>query len=224
VVYFFDLDGVVIDSIEECYVVSKGLYFEHSEYNYDNDKYKEIFYKHRGLVKPAYEYLVLHKSIEKYLSNTNLNFENIFVSELNNTNEQEKLDFEKNFFCKRSKFIENEPQKWLSMNKLTKFGKKLKSNCYSPFYIITTKNFDATIFLLKHYKICPVEIFTNNDIKKFGSKGSLISKFLDKENISKAFFIDDAVEHLDSVNDERIDCYFAHWGYGKNTNFRIFNC
>ena len=44
---------------------------------------------------------------------------------------------------------------------------------------------------------------------------------LDKFEIKEAVFLDDAIEHLETVNDPRVICLFADWGYGENSNFKI---
>ena len=52
-IYFIDLDGVIIDSAKECYLVSKFVYYKNKKFSYDEDKYSKLFYKYRGLVGPA---------------------------------------------------------------------------------------------------------------------------------------------------------------------------
>ena len=64
ILYALDLDGVIIDSIEECF---RNTLITHYGNYHNNQKVKELFYQYRGLVQPAYEYYFLILSIEEYL-------------------------------------------------------------------------------------------------------------------------------------------------------------
>ena len=44
---------------------------------------------------------------------------------------------------------------------------------------------------------------------------------LKKEN--EGVFIDDTVEHLETVSDNRVRWFFADWGYGKNKGYQVLN-
>ena len=110
------------------------------------------------------------------------------------------------------------------MNPLTEFGETLVGKKNLNKYIITTKNREATEVILNYYDISVSKIYTNNDVKSAGSKGSLISKIMNDTNEKQAIFVDDAVEHLDTVDDERVKCYFANWGYGEKKNrYQVFH-
>ena len=44
-----------------------------------------------------------------------------------------------------------------------------------------------------------------------------------QENIMQdALFLDDAVEHLDTIKDRRVKCFFADWGYGENSSYEVY--
>ena len=75
---------------------------------------------------------------------------------------------------------------------------------------------------MEYYDISYEKIYSVKDIKKFKSKGNLISNLIDKKKANSATFIDDSSEHLDSVTDKRINCYFADWGYGNNNEIRPY--
>ena len=112
--------------------------------------------------------------------------------------------------------------KWIELNPLTEFGKSLVSQANKNVFIITTKNRQATEAILDHYKIPVVAIYANDEIKHAGNKGALISEVLDKNGETEAVFVDDSVDHLNTVKDNRINCYFASWGYGVNTNYQEY--
>ena len=76
--------------------------------------------------------------------------------------------------------------------------------------------------LFNYYNIGIENIFDIEYCRPHGSKGKAISHFLDNSKYTQAVFIDDSVENLDSVNDQRIRCYFADWGYGINTEYENY--
>ena len=68
-----------------------------------------------------------------------------------------------------------------------------------------------------------MRIYACDEIKSAGNKGNLISDVMDLKNEKKSMFLDDAVEHLMTVSDERVRCYFADWGYGINNSYQVLN-
>jgi len=221
-IIFLDFDGVIINSIEECYVVSREVYYGHALFAYQEKEYKEVFYKHRGLVGPSYEYRTLHRSIELYLKDNTKDVESEFKKlTLKNTTKEEDF-FEKKFFYLRGLYMEKNFDAWLALNPLTKFGETLVNRSNPDIYIVTTKNKEATKALLEYYRIGVGRIYANDEIKQAGSKGNLLSRVMDEASKQDAIFIDDAVQHLNTVADNRIKCFFANWGYGTNNGYPIY--
>ena len=66
-------------------------------------------------------------------------------------------------------------------------------------------------------------LYSNEDIKAYGSKGKILDDYLKKTNMKKIYFIDDHTNHLDSVENKNIECFFADWGYGTNNGYPEFN-
>ena len=220
---FLDFDGVIVDSIEECYVVSRETYYGYAKFPYDEESYRRSFYQFRGLVRPTYEYMGLHCALEQMYNGSKDTVEELFHREKEVIDINTKESFEEKFFFARSIYIDRSFKKWIRMNPLTEFGKTLVGKKNPKKYIITTKNREATEVILNHYNISVSGVYTNNEIKSAGSKGKLISKIMNNKNEKQAIFVDDAVEHLDTVDDERVKCYFANWGYGKNNRHQVFH-
>ena len=220
---FLDLDGVVVDSIEECYNVSCEIYYGYAKFPYDEILYKKYFYQYRGLVRPPNEYMCLHRALEQVFDGNKNTTEHLFHKSVNTTDTSIKELFEKKFFFARSALKELNFTNWIAMNPLTEFGETLVGGRNSNICIVTTKNKEATESLLSHYHIPASKIYTINDIKSEGSKGQLIIKILDNANEKHAIFVDDATEHLDTVKDNRVKCYFADWGYGENNGYQVFH-
>lgn len=222
---FIDMDGVIIDSIEECYMISKEAYFKDNSFNYDEDAYKKIFFNFRGFVRPPYEYFCLHQTIENYYDQdfSDSEFINFFNNSSKNCSLHSQKTFEQIFFSIRYKYQNENFGSWIKMNPLTLFGKTLISKQNYKIYIITTKDHITTKAILEHHNIFVDKIYSNEDIRYAGTKGHLISNLMDELDEQEGFFIDDSVEHLHTVKDKRIKCYFADWGYGKNTDYPTYS-
>ncbi|MGD8567760.1 MAG: hypothetical protein PVJ39_06710 [Gammaproteobacteria bacterium] len=225
-IVFLDFDGVVVDSIEECYQVSFETYFGYAKFAFSEIEYKNLFYKYRGLVGPAREYLCLHRAIEEYLMIVNGeacdHINGLFHKAVAQVHVDEADNFEKKFFYTRSLYQERDFYGWIELNPLTEFGKSLVNQVNDNVYIITTKNRHATEAILGYYRIPVKAIYANDEIKQARNKGALISELLDKNSEEEAIFIDDNVAHLNSVKDNRVSCFFAGWGYGENTSYQEY--
>ena len=219
-IFFFDLDGVIIDSAKECYLISKLVYYNDKEFTHEENLYSKLFYKHRGLVGNAGGFQILHTLIEKKIKNKKVQIEKEYDVMRKNTNSSK---FEKLFFQKRSFIIDQDFSKWIKLNPLTKFGKKLREKKDININIITTKNRTSTKLILNFHKIHYNEIYPIEEISKYGSKGNLIINKVSPIDLSKVVFLDDLVDHLEIARNLGIKSYFANWGYGQNTNFELFN-
>lgn len=223
ILYAIDLDGVIIDSINECFKVSLISY--NSSFLRENSKVKKYFFKYRGLVNPAYEYYYLMCSIEQYLMGDLKKIPTIFNMLKAQDENRKALQFERIFFKNRKELSDTNFHDWINLNPLTSFGVHLKNHQLINFIIITTKNSESAKKILDYYKIIPKRIYGSNDVKNYGSKGKLLNAILNESTDSNMIFIDDSLDHLDSVNNKKIQCFFADWGYGKQLNdkFKTFS-
>ena len=163
---------MIINSIRECYIISKSVYFRNKKFIYPDKKYYTLFKKYRGLVGPAREFEFLHSFIEEKIGNKKIKISQFFHETIKNNNS----NFEKLFFDERQKIIKNDFDKWILLNPLTYFGKSLINRNDLKTFIITTKNKAAALKLLSYYKIPFTKLYSNKDIKSYNSKGMLIVK------------------------------------------------
>ena len=225
-VIFLDFDGVIVDSIEECYIVSFDTYFRNDSFQFDNDEYRKLFDEYRNLVGPVHQFKSLHELIVQLITNDNIENHPIelFNKIDNNQSSESKTKYEKIFFETRRGYQQNKVQ-WLEMHKLTEFGKILqKKDDYSNYFIITTKDKGSVKALCDYYSININNIFCKDEFNLLGSKGKIISNFMNNSTYESAIFVDDSVKHLDSVNDDRVTTFFADWGYDINQNkYKIYD-
>jgi phosphoglycolate phosphatase-like HAD superfamily hydrolase len=216
---FLDVDGVIINSIDECYLISSEVYFKEFKSKSPDPKTKELFYQYRGLVRPVYQYMVLFQAIESVQQGNESNIEKKFI-ELNQSSQVDNNNrFENLFFDLRKKY-QADLASWIRMNPLTPFGQTLKEKHLPNTFFITTKDAVSVKHISRHYNIKVGDVFDKEVYSLTGSKGRIITNFLNEQNdYDSAIFIDDAIEHLDTVDDSRIKCYFAGWGYGNNRDY-----
>ncbi len=216
---FLDVDGVIINSIDECYLISSEVFFKIFHSKTPDPKIKEMFYQHRGLVRPVYQYKVLFQAIESVLEGSKNDVEEKFFELDRSSHSDDNKRFESLFFDLRKKY-QADLDLWIKMNPLTPFGQTLKGKHLPNTFFITTKDKVSVDHISRHHSIKVSGIFDKEIYACLGSKGKVISNFLNEHNdYDSAVFVDDAVEHLDTVDDSRIKCYFADWGYGKNRNY-----
>ena len=221
---FLDFDGVIVDSISECYKISYETFFGFNRSRIKNKDYKLQFIKNRYLVRPVYQYMILHQVLIKFFNKeiSKMQIKDFFYKIDREINNDLKTNFEDSFFNKR-KFYRNNKEQWLNMHNLTEFGKTLQNKTLNDYFIITTKDKESVKLLLKFYKINIKNIFGKDEYNVMQSKGKIIANFLDNSDYDSAIFLDDAVDHLRSVQDDRVEVYFADWAYDKNPNeFQVY--
>lgn len=218
-----DFDGVLVDSIEECFQVARTAFFGFAATPVDEKSIRKLFFKYRGVVRPPYEYLLLFQAIAaagyRDVKDEILGY---FVELQQSLSTQDRDIFEAVFFQVRA-VKQKDIKAWVMLSPLTKYGKSLRGKELEDTVIVTTKDRYSVEQLLINNNIHVTRIYDRDDYKKFGNKGEIITNFLnDNSQYDSAIFVDDAVEHLDSVNDPRVKCYFADWGYGENSEYEIF--
>jgi len=211
---FLDFDGVIVDSIRECYEISLLTYWGFRPPPEPQDEYRRLFWSARGLVGPASEYLFLHEAVRACLNAPGEHPVQAFAKAKGRFSPGEVERFEAMFFACRA-FAKRDLQRWLALHSLTDFGRSLTGRELPHHYIITTKDEDSIRLLLSHFGITIDTILGRDDFRRSGNKDALISRIMDEHCYSEAEFLDDNQDHLDTVSDPRVRPVFANWGYGS---------
>mgnify|MGYP001166273444 CR=1 FL=1 len=207
ILYALDLDGVIIDSIEECYINSSLTFHGKKTVNKAE---KDLFYKYRGEVGPAFEYYFLMFAI-----NSGLDIKKNMRKMISKGLIEEAKEFEFKFFENRNKIIANDFKSWIKLNPLTDFGLFLKKKKPKNVIIVTTKNNFAAKRIISFYNIEVQKVYGNEELEPYGSKGALLNHLMLNSTLDEIVFIDDSIKHLETVKNRGISCYFADWGYEK---------
>ncbi|WP_324172636.1 HAD family hydrolase [Sulfurimonas sp.] len=217
-VVFLDFDGVLFNTVKEAYIVSMiALNNENTINNlsFNSNEYK-LFSKFRYLVSPAWNYkYILKLIIEDKINNFELNYRCL----KNKANKNEYIKFEESYFNTRKKLKNLYFKKWLKLNEPYKFFELIKSfliNLADNFIIVTTKDKATVLKLLELNGIYfnSKHIYDNKDFEIFKDKANIIKDIMNIENITKAIFVDDNLDHLLLCkNINNLDVYQANWGY-----------
>ena len=212
-----DFDGVVGDSVYECYVQSiKGFKDLGGKIN-DSKAVEEAFRKARPFVKIAEDYLVVLRLIE---SNPNIDFDEISQADFDTAKGKYKGEFPK--FKERFMFYRKEMQSksendWFKLQKdfpnVVQNVNKLIDKGYKV-VIATTKDKPSIVKLLKQYG-CNIkeEDIVHKEI--FDDKAKQI-KFISLKYdvpVRKITFVDDMVEQVKIVKTTGAKTAMADWGY-----------
>lgn len=213
---FCDLDGVLIDSRNECLEILKNIF--PNEIKKKNYKYN--FYLNRGLVDPPEDFLILNNLISKISIKKKI-CKKDFYKYKKNISKNELENFKNKFFDTRKIIINKNFNNWIKLNTITPFAKRLRKYKLLNIIIITTKNFEASLSICKFFKFNFKKIISNENLKE-RTKGDSIREYLDLNRIEKAIFIDDSNKHLITCKDKRVIRLFADWGYNKSSIYKKF--
>ena len=220
-VLVLDFDGVISNSIGECFINSYRAFHEWNSVDddflkVDQPEMEKLFIKYRYLVGPAYEYYCLWKTIEECIERPDLDFVERYQNQKQNSSQKLFEEFSERFFGLRNAFRKKNLEQWIDLNPLypgiLSFLEYIEKK-YLVF-IASTKDEESIDLILKNAG------FTMQKNNIFGKKFST-DKFHQLNEIirktgsfpEKVSFIDDNADHLKRVSPIGIHCYLAMWGY-----------
>jgi phosphoglycolate phosphatase-like HAD superfamily hydrolase len=210
---FLDFDGVICDSIEECFSSSAIAFYKlmKGEAQPDFDAaYRKSYRAHRPFVRNGEDYLLIHELLSRGAPcSTQADYDRAREAA-----GKAKLERYLELFTQaRRDLVANRRAYWISLNPVYPFMCALLPalGADSGAYILSTKKKE---FIVEILASCGVEwwserIISMQDSPKLGA----IKKLLDDSGAARAAFIDDQIEHLTGAADPRIDRYLALWGY-----------
>jgi phosphoglycolate phosphatase-like HAD superfamily hydrolase len=216
-----DFDGVICDSQLECLITSYVAYHRDRGVAIHNissvvipDEIKKLFIKHRYLVRPAWQYIVLMQLLHESETISEQLF-NFTCKKLSDN--KEKLS--KYFFEVRSEWILNNSRSWFQLNPVYLHVKENWEKVIDQkiTYFVTNKNYNSVITLLKYHNLN----FNKKNIygkEKIKSKLSMLQLLAQKDNIEpkQIIFVDDSSYYVSKMLSFGFESYLAKWGYEKN--------
>lgn len=203
----FDFDGVICDSMKECFVTSNLAYKEYT-HKKKRSSFQE-FKRYRKYVAPPGEYYVLQLIMDRKETCKDYDQFRSLVRKYS----IECKEFSKYFFEARNGLIEKDENVWLAMHSFYKEVIFFIRNYDFNFFIVTTKNDEAVQKLMRYAaiedKICGIR-----SMKAGENKRDAVSQNIKAYNLDKVVFIDDHPIHaVDVAGLENVTTYLAAWGY-----------
>jgi len=214
-----DFDGVLVDSIAECLIVGYNAYRNAigrpqgiSDLGQLPVAVQQESRRLRNFIRHGEDYVYIFQIIaEKYPTIDQADFDRFIEKNIHYQRE-----FRSHFYRERSRFLHEEPTRWLSLNPfyegMSDFMKKFQPA--KRLYIITTKKLEYVKVVLTHAGInLPEENLFATDSGR--GKPEIIADLLDKTKLppNNFFFIDDQVDTLLKLQKLNIRLFLASWGY-----------
>lgn len=226
-IFIFDVDGVIIDSTDECLVVAWNAYVDYAKLNKNKintpDESEESYAKHfrsiRNYVRSMDEYLLVFNTKPNEIV-SQAKFEDILQS----LDEKEKDAYGDCFFEARKSLKEKNKDKWLSLHHIyvgiVELFKKVQTKL--NVYIVTGKDRESVVDFLNYFNI---EFNINKIYDKKIARNKLIAleEIAKKEKVSHSeiIFLDDNITHLVKPYNAGFDVILADWGYGQKEHFKL---
>lgn len=210
---FLDFDGVVCDSIEECFFSSAEAYYARElrrAVPAFDEAYRKAYRAQRPFVRNGEDYLLIHGILSSGgRCATQAEFDAIRLK----AGRPLLARYLELFTAARRDLLVADRARWLSLNPVYPFMLDLlpRLGANGRSYILSTKKREFIVEILASRGSGWEEerIVSVQDRPKL----QLVSGILDETGGSRATFVDDQIEHLAGPADPRVRRYLALWGY-----------
>jgi phosphoglycolate phosphatase-like HAD superfamily hydrolase len=208
-VYALDFDGVVCDSIHECFENSYHAFlltYKLQRLPVSPDKFwKEKFYSYRGVVRPSKNFYYLWKLIvENQLvpHNVKASFGLGYILE----------EFDLNLSKVRNSQIRESLADFIDLNGIFDNVLEVWNSLPRPLFVVTAKDEKLVRILLDFHRLSVDGIYG----KGSGEKHNTLQKLAMETHIeiAKVKFVDDNPRFVEEAKSVGIDAALALWGYG----------
>lgn len=210
---FLDFDGVICDSLPECYAVSIAAYYNlylKTSVPEDRDGSTEtVFRRFRPYIRRGGDYLFIQMAIHQGISlDSQADFDTLVST-------RPELDdpFHELFYIARNDLFSTNPDRWYALNPLYPGMKSLLyKHAEDPRYIIlSTKEAHFIAEILRHHGLNWDEgrIYCSGKERKLG----FIDRVMDELGGTRALFVDDQPDHFKGQSRHPVQCLLADWGY-----------
>lgn len=208
-----DFDGVLCDSVDECFVTAYNAYYSDTIDTPDEaptDKY-HYFCRHRYLVAPADDFFLLFYAFGRGIRELDRGtFERLQALAT-----PARTDFTSKFFQYRNA-RKQELTQWVGLHRMYRQSSLVLLDAFPMFYIVTTKDRDSI------ERLAAVHGYAHKLLGIYSreisvDKLTLFKHLFSDANINpvnqRVIFVDDNQEHLEKVRILPLDSFLAGWGY-----------
>lgn len=213
---FTDFDGVMYDSLREAYILCRWAYRNDSAENSMFVQEYDLFYKYKYLVNKTWQYYYLIKLLTDKTPDENIESE--FYKLLENRDLEAEAEFEQKYLRKRVDLIANYLYIWDRLETPFPFSialyQRLKDDEVDVVVVSQKDKFAIEYRLNQNGTPVPSEkIFGKEELADYETKAEFIDKYMKKNNIEKAYFVDDNSKNLEPCKDyPNITPILAGWG------------
>jgi phosphoglycolate phosphatase-like HAD superfamily hydrolase len=230
---FLDFDGVICDSLPECYAVSLDAYYRlylktpeppasaedsgsaggpgsnDSVSMHHTDAGEALFRRLRPYIRRGGDYLFIQMAIHQGIAMESQADFDALVSA------HHELDdpFHELFYVSRNALFRNDPAHWYSLNPLYPGIKDylLKHSLDRNYLILSTKEAGFIAEILKHHGIAwdMQRIYCSGKERKL----TFIDRVMDELGGAEGLFVDDQIDHFKGSCRHPVRCLLADWGY-----------
>ncbi len=217
-VFVSDVDGVIVDSTEECLVIAWNAYqlysnkghFIRSPADAERD-YSLHFRSLRNYVRSMDEYLIVFQSERGEISS-----QEMFENKMETLNNDERTRFGKCFFEARRTFKNGNKKAWIELHHfypgIRDFILNVRSHC--KLYIVTGKDRESVLDFFEYMDL-PLQADSIYDKEIAKNKLSALKMISTREDLpySRITFLDDNITHLIGPLQCGFAVLLASWGY-----------
>jgi phosphoglycolate phosphatase-like HAD superfamily hydrolase len=211
-VVVLDFDGVICDSVDEC--------FASSSLAYDSLRQKTMpassasdrradFARLRPFIRTGEDFLLIHELIDKGIA---VRDQARFDEMARRAGPEKMARFRELFYRGRMELLQKDRGAWMSMNRIYPQARAvLESAAGKPLFILSTKRPEFIQEILSHAGISVPgdRILHSGDDRKL----PIVERVRFEGDFERAVFVDDQVDHLLNNFFPRVSVYLASWGY-----------
>ncbi len=210
--WFLDFDGVLCDSLPECYAVSRTAYWTlllgTSEPPASRAEEAE-FARMRPLIRRGADYLLLQLAIREGIR---LDSQAAFDALAAREAERDGI-FHELFYRARRDLLGRDPERWFALNPLYPGIAEilLRNRRNRDVLILSTKEAPFILEILRHHGVEwePDRVLCSGKEPKL----EFIDRVLAGRGAGRAVFVDDQVDHFLDAPGRPVRCVLADWGY-----------
>jgi len=210
--FFLDFDGVICDSLSECYEVSRVAYYGlHLEAAVPgpSEEDERTFRRLRPYVRRGGDYLFIQQCLHlKIAIASQVDFDAVATKTPGLDDRYHEL-----FYRARRELLASDPGRWFLLNPLYPGMKDLLSRLARDggALVLSTKEADFIAKILEFNGL----VWPYGCIYCSGKERKLafIDRVMDELGADRAVFVDDQVDHFKGGSVHSVRCLLADWGY-----------
>jgi phosphoglycolate phosphatase-like HAD superfamily hydrolase len=208
-----DFDGVICDSIEECFVASWAAFHEHLRHVPSGPApgpVRTSFRELRPFVRSGEDFVLIQQLIAQGSAPRN---QEEFDEEWDRPGAPGRAQCKELFYRARTELRDRDPPAWLAMNRIYPHvpGALARLSPRVPRYVLSTKKPEFVIAPLEAARLP----FPRDCILYIEAvpKLAAVERLLRRLPCDEAVFVEDQVDAIRANRDPRIRTFLATWGY-----------